>query len=165
MEVPATALVDAIPGEGDELMEASVVLRRVRQEEPLFHGGEVVGFVERYRERAEGVLRLDRSELSFVPSHAPSNGGGTPPGAGTDFEEPSTDRDGTLRWSLLELRAIGSSSSSVQVQPRGEAAAEIRFPNDSPRRWEEALKRAVARSWWVGGRGRVVEFQPRIVAE
>jgi hypothetical protein len=38
----------------------------------------------------------------------------------------------------------------------------FRFVEDSPRRWDELLRHAVARRWEALGRGTIREFQPRI---
>ena len=141
-ELAAASLLEAIRRQGEpETLEAEAVLRRVQEEAPLDFRGEVLGFVERYDAGAPGILRLEDCRLSFK------------------------GEDGHLHWDLLDLTAVGSSSSSVQFVPRGGAPVELRFSEDSPRRWEEALKARVAEAWHSAGRGRVVEFQPRIAAE
>ena len=153
---------DARPGqEGEPLLEAPAVLRRVQDEEPLRFRGRVIGFVERYTEGRRGTLRLHPTALSFTPSGEADD---VPEGQPPSRMLPSEEEAG-WRWDLLDLRAVGSSSSSVQFMPREGPAVELRFTGDSPRRWEEALKGVAADRWEKAGRGRVVEFQPRIVAE
>ena len=40
---------------------------------------------------------------------------------------------------------------------------QLRFPDDSPRRWEDLIRRLISEAYERAGRGRVVEFQPRVV--
>lgn len=154
LDVPAPVLGDATRPRMEEPLEARVVLRRVEEEVALPFDGEVLGFVERYGEERAGCLTLRADALVFDLDH-PTGTEGT--GEGGDLSSWS--------WPLLELRAVGASSSSVQFMPSGGPAVELRFPDESPRRWEESLKRAVDLAWREAGRGHVVEFQPRIVAE
>jgi hypothetical protein len=87
----------------------------------------------------EGTLALDGTELSFR-----EDGGG---------------RHG---WRLADLRALQGSSSEVQVSPASGGLVAFRLAEDSPRRWEEALKAGLRAVWRHQGRGEIVEFQPRI---
>lgn len=58
--------------------------------------------------------------------------------------------------------AIQASSSSIQIKARGEPVVSFRFPEDSPRFWEELLQEALRRFYRERGMGEIREFQPRI---
>ena len=73
-------------------------------------------------------------------------------------------RPGSGRWRHLDLRAVQAASSSLQLSLPGDGLVQLRFLDDSPRRWETLMRRLIRDAWERGGRGRVVEFQPRIVA-
>ena len=68
-------------------------------------------------------------------------------------------------WPLLDIRAVQTSSSSLQFSPVAGGLMELRFPHDSPFRWEGLLRNALRKAYAREGRGRIVEFQPRIVTE
>lgn len=150
-EVPTGALVDAIEAlggprtaataeDGRIRYEAEVVVRRCLAEDPVLHRGEVLGFVERRGEPEEGVLRLTGDALAFL-------------------------RDGrkTSGWGLLDLRAIQASSSSLQISVADGSVVQLRFVEDSPRRWEDLLRWVLQVAYRREGRGEIVEYQPRIV--
>ncbi len=152
-EVPGIELVRAIDAHGGPMDRATsedgtiddraaVLVRRSYVEEPVRYRGRLLGFAERLSKAVPGTLRLTDSCLIV-------------------------DEDGSeaLCIGLLEIRAVQTSSSSLQVtNPSGELI-QLRFSEDSPRRWEQLLKAALQRAYREAGRGEIVEFQPRIVTE
>jgi hypothetical protein len=150
-ELPGLELVRAIDshgGPGDRAMSedgtiddlAAVLIRRSYAEEPVRYGGRLLGFAERLDEEVPGTLRVTDSCLIV-----------------------DRDEGEALCVGLLEVRALQTSSSSVQITiPSGELI-QFRFSQDSPRRWEQLLKLALRRASREAGRGDIVEFQPRIV--
>jgi len=116
-------------------------------------------------EGASGVLTLSEEglEIAFhygqAPDPATGEGVASMPAGGKGAGE----QDSRLSWSLLEIRAVQTSSSSLQFSPRGGGLVELRFPYDSPLRWETLLRGALRRAYRREGRGEIVEFQPRIV--
>lgn len=151
-EVEAPELVDAIEAHGgplDALEEregrgeyaSAAVLRRAHAEEPVHHEGSLLGFAERYGPKEAGTLRLRGETLSFAVDGATVG-----------------------QWSLLDLRSIQTSSSSLQITGE-DGMVEFRFVDDSPRRWESLLHHLLREAYRREGRGEIVEFQPRIVAE
>ncbi len=126
--------------EGGELdYRARARMRLVEEESPVYFSGRLLGFFERLGHDREGVLRLSTDTLAFSG----------PDGA-------------TLEWCLLDITALQTSSSSVQISPKGGAVAQFRFVDDSPRRWEELLQYALSEAWVRAGIGVIVDFQPRI---
>lgn len=122
--------------------EASATMRMATRETPVREAGALIGFFEALGPRCKGRLRLDAETVVF-----------------------SEEKGIEHRWSLLELRALQSSSSSVQISPRTGGVVTFRFATDSPRRWEEFLRRALREAWAGAGRGEIREFQPRIRVE
>jgi len=102
---------------------------------------EFMGFAERWGGAVPGTLEATDVAVSFSP-----DGGG----------------EGT-RVTLLDLRAIQTASSALQLATAGDLT-EYRFLEDSALRWESLVRALVRRSWADAGRGDVVEYQPRIVA-
>lgn len=149
-EVPAVRLSEAIEEMGGPLpaargdegtirYEAAVRVRRAVDEQPLWHRGALLGFIERREGGTSGVLRVDDNTLELV-------------------------EEGTLRsrWSLLDLRAVQTNSSSVQIRAATGEIVNFRFVDDSPLRWEALLQELLRRSYRNEGRGEIVEFRPRI---
>lgn len=145
----ARAAIDARGGalsraEGSELRRtARVRLRLAEREEPVYYGGRLLGWFEKFGTGREGRLALDDTTVSFTPD---------------DPKGPSH------AWTLLDVRALQSSSSTVQISLPGDRISLFRFPADSSRRWEELFQEALRRAWLAAGRGEIVEFQPRIRA-
>jgi hypothetical protein len=121
--------------------EARATMRTSTGEDPVRMAGRLLGFHERFGDGREGTLRVTDDGLVFTPDD-----GGAP-----------------HRWDLLDLRALQSASSTVQITPLRGPMMQFRFQADSPRRWEDLLRHLVAETWRGAGRGEVVEFQPRIV--
>ncbi len=74
-----------------------------------------------------------------------------------------TRTEDAFDWPLETLTAIQPSSKTLQLN-HADGLVSIRFLGDSVRRWEALLQRYVRERWALLGRGRVAEFQPRIVA-
>lgn len=110
-------------------------------EEAVWHRGALLGFAETMGPAEEGRIEVD-AETVAVEDGRPASG----------------------RWAHLDLRAVQAASSSLQLSLPGDGLVELRFVGDSPRRWETLMHRLIADAWARAGRGRVVEFQPRIVA-
>jgi DNA-directed RNA polymerase subunit RPC12/RpoP len=148
--VPAWVLTEAIRAMGGPLTRAMgpdgsisdaarVLFRRSLSEEPVYFRGRLLGFCEMRSEEAEGELRIRDRTVSLVRG------------------------DGTESWDLLDLLALQTSSSSVQISTRDGGVIQFKFVSDSSRRWEDLLRLLVARAWREAGRGEILEFQPRII--
>jgi len=124
------------------LRNSEVTMRMAREEEPLYRNGQLLGFVEQSGPKSQGTLVIDSSRLTFR-------------GRNGDAHE----------WPVLDIRAVQGSSSSVQISPPEGGVVTFRFSSDSPRRWEDLLRRVIRDAWGEAGRGRVTEYQPRIRAE
>jgi hypothetical protein len=141
------ATATALNAEGRIVFQSRVRSRFARQETPVRFRKELLGFSEHFGEVEEGWLTLDHDRLLFEPDAADAEAGKS-----------------IRTWLLLDLGALQTSSSSVQISPRGGGVVLFRFPDASPRRWEELLKASIRQAWRDAGRGDVVEFQPRILA-
>jgi hypothetical protein len=180
-EVPAAELADAIEerggpltrardGEGLLLYRARTETRTTRREKPVWHKGELLGFAEVRGPTRSGILTIDEEALEFLPSGPAGGAGGSASDEGgegkqgpADLQSPgSAAREPGQRWLLLEIRAVQTSSSSLQISPAEGGVVEFRFPGDSTRRWESLLHYALRQAFRRAGRGEIVEFQPRI---
>jgi ribosomal protein L37E len=150
-EVPSgllTAAIQALGGPGprarDRLgglrYETEVDVRIAMEEAPVRFRGELLGFAETLGPGTSGVLEITDEALTFS---APGEGG--------------------RQWPLLDIRAVQTSSSSLQISPREGGLIQFRFRMDSPRRWEELLHLALREAYRRAGLGEITEFQPRIV--
>lgn len=150
-QVPATELTRAIDEAGGPFSaardddgtigyEATVVVRRSRREDPVRRDGELLGFVERLGEGSEATLRIDDEALELRPS-----------GEGA-----------RRRWPLLELRAVQTSSSSLQIRTATGTLVHFGFVEDSAYRWQALVQGLLRRAYRRAGRGEIREFQPRI---
>lgn len=149
--VPVSDLVTRIEAEGGPLTRATradgtvayrgdvLVSWRV-SEDPVHYRGQLRGYSELMGEPAPGVLRVDDAGVCLET------------GAGQ-----------AESWSWLDLRALQSSSSSLQLSLPGDRLVQFQFVNDSPRRWEDLMRHLLRDAYHRAGRGFVVEFQPRIV--
>jgi hypothetical protein len=143
MEAHGGALTRARGDDGRLRFRSRVRVRFARQEEPVRFRDVLLGFAELFGEGKEGALELDHDRLVLTLD----------------------DGEGeAMTWPLLDLGALQTSSSSVQISPKGGGVVLFRFPQESTRRWEELLRTAIALAWRAAGRGEVVEFQPRIRA-
>ncbi|MGI9626204.1 MAG: hypothetical protein ACR2QM_05155 [Longimicrobiales bacterium] len=151
--VPTSVLVGQIEGRGGPLSRATgadgstsysaevMVSWRVT-EDPIRHRGELKGFSESMGEPTAATLTVNDDNVSI---------------SGPDVE-PET-------WPFLEIRAVQTSSSSLQLSLPGDRLVQFQLPHDSPRRWEDLLRHLVREAYRRADRGFVVEFQPRIVTQ
>lgn len=151
--VPAIRLTEAIRDLGGPLPAARqedgalrfrsrVRVRRSREEDAVRYRGRLVGFFEKLGPVRSATLHLVDDALELRDGES---------GAVTD------------RWSLLDLRAVQSSSSSVQIYTVDGELVQFGFPDESPLRWEALLHEVLRRAYRRAGKGEIVEFQPRIV--
>ncbi len=125
--------------DGSIFYEARVSVRRTEEEEALRYKDRLIGYVERFGKSQEAVLRLTDDAMSLVDA------------GGEEIE----------RWPLTQLRALQTSSSSVQISPPEGGMIQFKFLLDSPMRWEELLRTTVREAYLRIGL-EVVEFQTRI---
>lgn len=123
-------------GEGPE---ASVVTRFARNEKPVRYRDALLGFVERRGSPRAGTLRLAGDTLEFTET------------AGRRHV-----------WPLLDLRAVQTASSALQISPLRGGVVTFAMVDDSPRRWEDLLRDRLKSAWRSAERGEIIEFQPRI---
>ena len=139
------------PGTGSPPEEvarkAEVLVRSSGNEAPVFLGGRFMGFAESMGKATSATLRLTEKGLEVEYVQA-------------DTGEKSSDF-----WPFLEIRAVQTSSSSLQFSPTSGGLLEFRFLADSSYRWERLLRNAIRRAYREAGLGEILEFQPRIVTE
>ena len=123
------------------LHRSDVVVRQSGIESPVQWGGKLLGFAEAMGEGESGVLELSIEALRLRLASDP----------------------GDRVWPLLQIRAVQTSSSSLQFSPLQGGLVEFRFQNDSPFRWETLLRESLRLAYRKEGLGEIVEFQPRIV--
>jgi hypothetical protein len=141
MEALGGAMTRARGSDGRLRFQSRVRVRFAREEEPIRFRDALLGFAELFGDGKEGSLALEHDRLVLTLD----------------------DGEGeSMTWPLLELGALQTSSSSVQISPKGGGVVLFRFPDESTRRWEELLRTAIAVAWREAGRGEVAEFQPRI---
>ncbi|MCY3609962.1 MAG: hypothetical protein OXH51_00295 [Gemmatimonadetes bacterium] len=109
-------------------------------EQAVRYRGVLRGFVESMGPPAPGTVTVDRDRVHV-------DAGGRHAGS----------------WRHLDLGAVQASSSSLQLSLPDDQLVQLRFEDDSPRRWETLMRRLITDAYARAGRGRVVEFQPRIV--
>ncbi|TVP55414.1 MAG: hypothetical protein EA351_10860 [Gemmatimonadales bacterium] len=129
---------------------AVVEAQFVSNEDPLRFRDRLLGFIERLDERVPGTLLLDGNEMELIPEPAGSN---------------KAAGQGAHRWTIDEIDSLQTSSSSVQISLGARGVVLFRFPDDSVRRWDDLIRRAIRERWRALGRGDIVEFQPRVRAE
>ncbi len=109
-------------------------------EQAVWYRGVLRGFVETMGPAAPGTITVDCDTVSVEDGRA-----------------------GSGRWRHLDVRAVQAASRSLQLSLPGDRLVQLRFLGDSPRRWEVLMRRLITDAYECAGRGRVVEFQPRIV--
>lgn len=151
--VATAELVEKIEGRGGPLSRATradgstsysaevMVSWRV-SEDPIRHKGELKGFSELMGVPVPATLTVDDDQVGI-------SGPGVKPES----------------WAFLEIRAVQTSSSSLQLSLPGDRLVQFQLPSDSPRRWEDLLRHLVREAYRRADRGFVIEFQPRIVTE
>ena len=150
-QVPVSALVEGVEAHGGPLTRATnpdgsvayaadVSVSWRRSEDPVRYQGQLRGYSETMGEPAPAVLRADDDAVHVV------------------------SEDGSVEsWPFLQIRALQTSSSSLQLSLPGDRLVQFNFVSDSPRRWEDLLRHLVREAHRRAGKGIVVEFQPRIV--
>jgi hypothetical protein len=126
-----------------------VTVRESGDEAPVFFGGELMGFAEAMGSPTSGTLELSSESIALRRDSGP----GGPRQCAVHVQQ----------WALLDIRAVQTSSSSLQFSPRSGGLVEFKFPEDSPFRWESLLRGALRRAYRRAGLGEIVEFQPRVV--
>lgn len=116
-------------------------------QEPIWRQGRLRGFAEKMGAPSPGTATLDREAISIEVSDAVGPSGHARPYG---------------RWGYLELKAMQTSSSSLQISLPGDRLVQLRFTDDSPKRWEDLLQQLIREAYQQAGRGFVAEFQPRI---
>ena len=117
--------------------------------------GEVIGFSERISWKGEGLIRLEGESLTFTPDGkaAVRDGGVGPDVGGEGFS-----------CLLGDIRGVQISSGAVQVTLERGQLYQFEFVDDSAKRWEDLLCRALR--CFYGEKGRyVIEFKPRVLTE
>ena len=127
--------------------EAKVLVRNSGNEAPVFLGGKFMGFAESMGKATYATLRLTENGLEV------------------EYVEADTGEKSADFWPFLEMRAVQTSSSSLQFSPPTGGLLEFRFLADSSFRWERLLRNAIRRAYREAGLGEILEFQPRIVTE
>lgn len=131
--------------EDSVIRTARVQAARVTGSEPVHGEGGYLNRIELWGEEHPGTTELRRDRLLYTPDQ---------PGEA----EP-------LDWALESLRAVQASSSTLQLNRKGAPMVSFRFLDDSIFLWEELLHATLRDFYGRTGRGRIVEFQPRIVTE
>lgn len=142
MEEKGGAVARATSGEGTLEYSATAAVRFSTEQRTLRHRGSVLGFIEEFGPATAGRIRITDEALFF---------------------EEEGGREHV--WHLMDLRAVQTSSSTVQVTLQDGRLVSFRFSDDSTRRWESLLYYVLRRCWKELGRGEILEFQPRIRAE
>jgi len=162
-EVPGHRLTLAMEGRSDvDALESAApetlihtaqveVKQTTGRETPVRWGGKLLGFAEAMGEPTQGTLQLTGEALILF--------------GGTGEWDNSHGGDRAETWPLLDIRAVQTSSSSLQFSPSAGGLVQFKFTDDSPFRWETLLRNALRRAYRREGMGEIVEFQPRIVAE
>ena len=117
-----------------------VILKVAQGDKPHFHRGIFLGNIEQFGLPIEGWFSLTGEDIRFEPDHGP-----------------------TQTWPLRELTAVQPSSTSLQLKLRKGPVLALRFPEASSLLWEERVRNAVQALYTDTGRGRIDEYQPRIV--
>ena len=118
---------------------AAMVSWRITEREVRYRGV-LRGFTESMGPPLRGTLTVDREEVVVEDGRRDSG-----------------------RWRHLDICAVQASSSALQLSLPGNRLVQLRFLDDSPRRWEELMRRLITEAYERAGRGRVIEFQPRVV--
>ena len=130
----------ALQPDGGLRYSAAVMVSWRTTESTVRYRGVLRGFTESMGPPAPGTLTVDREEVA-VDDGRPDSG----------------------RWRHLDICAVQASSSALQLSLPANRLVQLRFPDDSPRRWEDLIRRLISEAYERAGRGRVVEFQPRVV--
>ncbi|MGH7480798.1 MAG: hypothetical protein ACRELV_01480 [Longimicrobiales bacterium] len=128
-------------GPGGRALRGPAVVREALDDAPIYAAGELLGWRERYGVAFDADLLLGADGFALRPAN----------GAGPQ-----------RRWSLDEIGALGASSTSLQVKPRGGRVLKINLVESSLRLWEEGFQLLLRDRWRSTGRGEIIEFLPAI---
>ena len=126
--------------EGETIRSARVEVQRVTGSETVHDEAGYLNRIEIWGEESPGTLAVGPEALVLTPEEG----------------APET-------WPLETLTAVQASSHSLQLNRRDAPLVSLRFLDDSIFLWEELLHAVLRRFYEQTGRGRIVEFQPRIV--
>lgn len=129
-------------GEGDVIRSSRASGRRVTGFDPIYGEHGYLNRIEIWGDPVPGRLELRPDRLVWTP----------------DTGRPE-------QWPLGSLTAVQTSSRAVQLNRAGGPLVELRFHDDSVFLWERLLHAALQDLYVRTNRGRIVEFQPRIVTE
>lgn len=135
LDMLSKAGVDSI----DSVPPEPVVLRIAETWRKHWISGVYLGRIEQFGPEMPGTLRLEPDRLTF-------DGGET-----------------RLEWRLFDLTAVQPSSRTLQLKLRTGPLLSFKFPEGSALLWEMRVQRALQELYSGLGRGRILEFQPRIV--
>ena len=122
-----------------ETLRSEVIYGVVSGYLPIHCGGELLGYTEVVDEQNSGVLVL---------------------GETLDFVDPNTN--GTLHsWDFGQLSALVISSTAIQINIRNEGLYQFKLIEDSPKCWEDSLRKAVSQFYLTQGL-EVFTYQPVI---
>jgi len=146
----AGELIDAIDGwdervptvldeDGNLDYGAHIHYRRAVGQGVALVGDQVAGFYEEFTDRTGGNIHANEEGLTL-----------------------RDDTGDVLAWGWEDLRAVQTSSRSLQINVHPEGLFDLTFESDSPRRWENLMHRALRNHYRARGL-EVMEFQPRVV--
>ena len=134
------AMTRALQPGGVLMYSATVMVAWRISETAVRYRGVLRGFTESMGPPVRGTVTVDREEVAVEDGRRDSG-----------------------RWRHLDICAVQVSSAALQLSLPDDRLVQLRFLDDSPRRWEELMRRLVTEAYQRAGRGGVVEFQPRIV--
>lgn len=138
LPTPETIVNEQV-GDGYLIRSAKVEVTRVTGFDTVHDADGFLNRIELWGDPSRGRLELRKDRVVLTE----------------EGEEPE-------EWPLETLTAVQASSSTLQLNRRGEELVSFRFLDDSIHLWEE-LVHAVLRAFYRRtGRGTIVEFQPRI---
>ncbi len=152
------------PGIGDDLdeeilfREARITLGRAEGHDVIRWRGEVLGFSERISWKGEWLVRLEGEALAFRPNQ------GTAPSARRPVRTGPTAAAEGFACLLGDIRGVQISAKALQVTVEGSRLYQLKFIDDSPKRWEDLLRLALRRLYARSG-SCITEFKPRIVTK
>ncbi len=121
------------------LLRSEAVLGHVSEYLPVHSGGKLLGYTEVITEQISGFLLLGNT-LEFVDENG---------------------KDILHRWDFEQLNSLIISSKAIQIYVRKEGLYQFRLIKDSPKLWEDSLKKSVERFYLVQGL-EVFTYQPVI---
>lgn len=122
-----------------QTLRSEVILAVVSNYLPIHSDGKLIGYTEVVDEQHPGVLLLEET-LDFVDRNT----------------------NDTLRsWSFGQLSSLVISSTAIQINIRNEGLYQFKLIEDSPKYWEDSLRKAVSQFYLTQGL-EVFTYQPVI---